>query len=87
MKLTSPISMVDGFSIVDGIINQIMIWEWLKIKVPNDQEWAYLVGNHLFGVSIILSHIHLEPRILPPRHAAVSKMWKRSTSVLRKLIQ
>ena len=29
------------------------------IRVPNDpQEWSYLVGNHLFGVSIILSHTH-----------------------------
>ena len=35
-------------------------WQWLKIMVPNDpQEWSYLLGNHLFGVSIILSHIHL----------------------------
>ena len=31
--------------------------QWLR--VPNDpQEWSYLVGNHLFGVSIISSHTH-----------------------------
>ena len=43
----------------------IHIWQWLKIRVPNDpQEWLYLVGNHLFGVSIILSHIHMEMSLL-----------------------
>ena len=32
----------------------------INSDVPNDpQEWAYLVGKHLFGVSIILSHTHL----------------------------
>ena len=39
----------------------MIIWQWLKIRVPKDpQEWLYLVGNHLFGVSIILSHIHMK---------------------------
>ena len=43
----------------------MIIWQWLKIRVPNDpQEWSYLVGNHLFGVSIILSHIHLDVRMV-----------------------
>ena len=37
------------------------IWQWLK---PWGYQmthllWSYLVGNHLFGVSIILSHTHL----------------------------
>ena len=35
------------------------ICQWLKIRVPNDpQGWSYLVGNHLFGVSVCLSHTH-----------------------------
>ena len=39
---------------------RLVIWQWLKIRVPNDpQEWSCLVGNHLFGVSIILSQIHI----------------------------
>ena len=37
-----------------------VIWQWLKIRIPNDpQEWSYLVRNHLFGVSIIWSHTHI----------------------------
>ena len=41
---------------------QPILWLWLKSRVPNDpQEWSYLVENHLFGVSIILSHTHIKP--------------------------
>ena len=44
-----------------AMLNNQMVYmamaQWLR--VPNDppMEWLHLVGNHLIGVSIILSHI------------------------------
>ena len=36
------------------------MWQWLEIRIPSMTHllWSYLVGSHLFGVSIILSHTH-----------------------------